>query len=998
MLDMKTILLTSVISNALITVFIALLWHQNRKRYAGLSFWLTDYVLQMLGITLLLLRNAVPDFVSIIVAQTMIIAGALSIYMGLERFVHRQSTQIHNYIALISFVLIMSYFTFVLPDIDIRTLTVNIALAILTLQCAWLMIMRVDPSLRSITRGVGLVFLIYAFVALVRSVDLLFKPFPADTTLFGLPEFQVISILIFQMLNIALTFALILMVTRRLARDVQIQELNYASLYNSMQEGIALHEIIYTTDDGPVDYRVLDVNPAYETIFGMKRKRVVGRTGSSLYGADFARRLDIFADVAATRCPVSFETYIPSIDKHLKISVFSPGPGQFGTVFQDVTESKRAAELIRVRLTLLEFSVTHSLDELLQKTLDEVGAMIDSPIGFYHFVDDDQKSLTLQAWSTRTAQEFCKAEGRGMHYGIDEAGVWVDCVREKRPVIHNDYSALPHRKGMPEGHARVIRELVVPIMRLDKIVAILGVGNKPVEYTDQDISVVSYLADVAWEITRRKRAEEALKQSEEKFRGVFETSRDFTFISTLEGRILDNNEAARGFFGYSSDEIRAMNIGDFYANPEERAKFRETVIEKGYVDGYDLRLAKKDGTLIDSEVTVVVRKDADGNIVGFQGSVRDVTERRRMEQQLLQSEKLSTIGTMISGVAHELNNPLTAIIGNTQLLMRKAIPDEIRAKLNIVFRESKRTAGIVSGLLAFAREHEPGRKALDINDSIRESVKLREHDMKVGNVKVAMSLAEDLPKTLGDPFQFNQVFINLINNAIDAVEGKGRGSLSIKTSWKDDTITIEFEDDGPGIPKDVLGRIFDPFFTTKDVGKGTGLGLSMAYGILREHGGTISAESRPGDGAKLTVTIPITEGPPPAEMETEAFAKPLPGAKTVLVVEDEESLRNLLTDALAEAGLSTESASTGQEAMNLIVTRDYDAVVSDITIPGIDVKELFSYIQKHRPHIAEKIIFITGDFLSKDTRSFLQVTDNRFIEKPFNVDTLVATLGDVLSA
>jgi PAS domain S-box-containing protein len=182
-------------------------------------------------------------------------------------------------------------------------------------------------------------------------------------------------------------------------------------------------------------------------------------------------------------------------------------------VISDITQRKRAEDLIRLRLDLLEFVATHSLEELLQKTLDEVGNLTDSPIGFYHFVNEDQETLSLQAWSTRTVKEFCFAAGKGRHYPITEAGVWVDCVREKRPVIHNDYASLSHRKGLPEGHAPVIRELVVPIMRSGLIVAILGIGNKPSDYTQEDVETVSYIADVAWEIFERRRAEEQVKVS-----------------------------------------------------------------------------------------------------------------------------------------------------------------------------------------------------------------------------------------------------------------------------------------------------------------------------------------------------------------------------------------------------------------------------------------------------------------------------------------------------
>lgn len=177
----------------------------------------------------------------------------------------------------------------------------------------------------------------------------------------------------------------------------------------------------------------------------------------------------------------------------------------------DITERKQAEEMIHLRLRLNEFAATHSLDELMQKALDEIGLITSSPIGFYHFVEPDQKTLSLWAWSTRTQEEFCLAEGKGMHYDIDQAGVWVDCVHQRQPVIHNNYPALPHRKGLPEGHAEVVRELVVPTMRGERVVSILGVGNKPSDYDEKDVELVSYVADVVWALVERKKADEEIR-------------------------------------------------------------------------------------------------------------------------------------------------------------------------------------------------------------------------------------------------------------------------------------------------------------------------------------------------------------------------------------------------------------------------------------------------------------------------------------------------------
>jgi len=199
---------------------------------------------------------------------------------------------------------------------------------------------------------------------------------------------------------------------------------------------------------------------------------------------------------------------------------------------EDITLRKQTEGLLLARMRLLEFAAGHTLYELLQKTLDEVCGLVGSPVGFYHFVEQDQKTLLLQAWSSRTINEFCSAKGNNMHYSLDEAGVWVDCVRQRRPVIHNDYASLPHRKGMPEGHAKVVRELVVPIMRKDRIVAILGVGNKPSDYTDKDAEIVSYLADVAWEIASRKSAEETLRKTADQLEQSNRELEQFAYVAS----------------------------------------------------------------------------------------------------------------------------------------------------------------------------------------------------------------------------------------------------------------------------------------------------------------------------------------------------------------------------------------------------------------------------------------------------------------------------------
>ncbi|MBI5231416.1 MAG: GAF domain-containing protein [Coriobacteriales bacterium] len=293
---------------------------------------------------------------------------------------------------------------------------------------------------------------------------------------------------------------------------------------------------------------------------------------------------------------------------------------------------RRVDRVNSARLRLLQFASNHTIEELLEQTLDQAEELTGSVVGFYHFVDEDQASLTLQEWSTRTKAQFCTAQGRGAHYPIADAGVWVDCVYARKPVIHNDYASLAHKKGMPEGHAHVVRELVVPVTRGDAIKAILGVGNKPTAYGDEDIETVSLLADLAWEIADRKLAEDALKSSERKFRELFEESFDGLFVTTPEGHIAEFNKKVMDILGYdTADEVRALDLArDVYARSSDRAKVIAAVEETGTAE-YDIDVKRKDGSVITAHCSLTAVRGADGRVTQCRGIMRDVTERRQAD-------------------------------------------------------------------------------------------------------------------------------------------------------------------------------------------------------------------------------------------------------------------------------------------------------------------------------------------------------------------------------
>jgi len=374
----------------------------------------------------------------------------------------------------------------------------------------------------------------------------------------------------------------------------------------------------------------------------------------------------------------------------------------------------------------------------------------------------------------------------------------------------------------------------------------------------------------------------------------------------------------------------------------------------------------------------------------LQQSIHDL---KATQAQLIQSEKLSAIGQLIAGVAHELNNPLTAVMGYTQLLQAtESLDEQVLQDLNKIYLQAQRAAKIVQNLLTFARQHKAERQLIDVNEVLERTLELRLYQLRVENIEVTKKLAPGSLSTMADPNQLQQVFLNLINNAQDAmVEYRGGGHLLITTERKDDKILIKFSDDGPGLSEEVKKHLFEPFFTTKEVGKGTGLGLSICFGIVSQYGGRIWAESEEGKGATFIVELPVAQGDALfEEQETLEAPPPLPKHKSVLIVEDEEEVANILVRILSQDGHQVLVAHDGNQALEHLARAHsegihFDLIISDIKMPGLGGFELYKHIQEKEPHLTEKIIFITGDTMNVNTQRFLQENHLPYLAKPFTI-------------
>ncbi|MGE3840706.1 MAG: ATP-binding protein [Vicinamibacterales bacterium] len=435
-----------------------------------------------------------------------------------------------------------------------------------------------------------------------------------------------------------------------------------------------------------------------------------------------------------------------------------------------------------------------------------------------------------------------------------------------------------------------------------------------------------------------------------------------------------------------------------------RDAFFDRLARDGGTSELLIRLKRQDGQPLWVDVTADAQPDPAG---GYRVAavLRDVTERKRLDdhsreiyQQLLQAEKLAALGQTVSGVAHELNNPLATILACAERMVRQHSDPPLRRSIETIKSEAERAARIVRSLLTFARKRHTTRTMVDVNQVVRETLALRQYEQRVGNIAIVDVLAAGLPSVFADPHQVQQVVLNLVINAEQAMlAANGRGTLVLR-SWQDpdhDVVALEVSDDGPGVTEEASSKIFDPFFTTKAAGEGTGLGLTVAAAIVQDHGGRLSVRSAPGEGACFVVEFPTggvgVVSPPARAQESEVSGA---GAR-VLVVEDEAALANAVAEGLREAGFQVQLARDGQEATSLVGQQTFDVIVCDLRMPRMDGPSFYRAIAATSPTLARRVIFVTGDVAGTDAGRFLETSGCRWLPKPFRLADLVRAARDV---
>ncbi len=626
-------------------------------------------------------------------------------------------------------------------------------------------------------------------------------------------------------------------------------EQRYRSLFESTNDGVCLHQLIYGPDGSPADYRILDVNPRFESITGIGRDRSVGKLATELYETTQPPYLEVYAEVAQTGHSALFETYFPPMDKHFLISVFSPGPGQFATVFQDITEHIRAEQ----------------------------------------------------------------------------------ALRESEARLASIFAAAP-----------------------------VGIGL----VQDQVLLMV--------------------------------------------------NDTLCRMLGRAREELIGRSMLLLYSSQEESERVeivKSAQIARHGRSSIETEMACKDGTVLDV-ILSSTPVDRDHPARGVTFTVLDITGRRKMEEQLLQAQKLESVGLLAAGVAHDLNNLLTPIMGHSEMLLYfQELEEPVRESIGEIASASQRARDLVRQLMAFGRKQTLEVKPLDLNLVVTEFAGLLRSTLRE-NVEIRLALAPRLRYVLADRSQLEQVLMNLAVNAQDAMpEG---GTLGIETAEvlldqqaadrnkalsPGHYVRLTLSDTGLGMDQPTMERVFEPFFTTKELGKGTGLGLSTVYGIVTQHNGQIEVSSEPGGGATFNVYLPVMNEQAALRVEQpEVQPRQLRGSESIVIAEDEPQVRQTILRILSGLGYRVVAAQSPSECLRLFRQAEGPVrlLLADVVMPEMSGKELYEQLRQLSPEL--RVLYLSGYPDNVIVHHGILDEGTPFLQKPFSPQDLARKVRQVLES
>jgi PAS domain S-box-containing protein len=746
------------------------------------------------------------------------------------------------------------------------------------------------------------------------------------------------------------------------------------------------------------------------------------------YGVAPAPFLDLYAKVAVSGEPATFEALFSPLDRHFAVSVCSPRKGQFATAFTDIGERKEAEQQICLLnqvyalLSHVNEAIVRSSDRdvLFQETCRIATGHGQFQMAWVGLLDEATGAVQPVAWAGHEAGYLTDVlvtaaltpEGRG------PTGT---AVREGRVVVCGDFANDSTEAAWREAAlARGYRSsIALPLKLGGKVIGALAVYSSEPNFFSALVteSLIEVAADLSFalELLERKRQRELEQEQLRLQHSALEAAANAIVITNREGQIRWVNDAFTRLTGYSREEAIGRNPRVLKSGRHDAEFYRrlwETVVA-GSVWQDSLTNKRKDGTLYHEEMTITPVRSQAGEITHFIAIKQDVTERRKLEQQFLRAQRMQSIGLLAGGVAHDLNNVLAPVLLALPLLRTELEPEQRDHILDTLQRSVKRGATIVQQVLTFARGVEVQRVPVQLRHLLKEMVKIAEETFP-RDLQVRSTVPANLWLFQGDPTQIHQVLLNLAVNARDAMPAGGQLGFTARNvelqaplEFMDFEIppgryvSVSVTDTGIGIAPDVMERMFEPFFTTKPTGKGTGLGLSTVLGIVKSHGGLVEVQSRRGGGSTFIVYLPAAAVGATAAAFEEAPALPQGQGQTILVVDDEAGIRQVTRSMLEANGYAVITAKDGADALARFGEQGHAiaAVVTDIMMPCMDGLALARALRKLHPRLP--LVATTGLMNPPSepgrTDQLRELGVGHFLHKPFQAADLLTTLQEALT-
>jgi PAS domain S-box-containing protein len=743
----------------------------------------------------------------------------------------------------------------------------------------------------------------------------------------------------------------------------------FVSLYDAMVEGVAIHEIVYGPEGRAADYKIIDINKAFEAITAISRKEAMGKLATHLYHTAEAPYLALYERVARTGRPASFDTYFPPMDKHFSISVISPGKGLFATIFFDITERKK-------------------MEAALKESEGRFRSIVENTEAGYFFIDREGVIQDVNRSWAKMYRYDTPEEVIGRHFtriqkteDVEKAKAFVTGIMGGDSRLFSGEFSRQCHDGSVGYHTFSAR----PVVRLGEVIGIEG-----------------FIID----ITDRKAAENALREREHDLSEAQRIAQVGNFrLAAVSERVSGSDELFR-IFGLTRSQDTLNDFIDA-AHPEDQEDIRRHVREvfkRGVPFDMEFRVVMKDRE--ERTIHAIGRPvmDSKGGYREIVGTVQEITERKKLESQLFQARKMEAVGTLAGGIAHDFNNIISIVLGNAEICLEET-PQEspIYGNLDEIRIASLRAKEVVKQLLSFSRHTEQKKKPIHLSDIVKESLSLLRASIPA-TVHIRQAIPDGLSPMMADPIQMHQVMLNLCTNAAQAMEEKGGVmdiSLSAVVLHRDvstdlyrlspgNYLKLTVTDTGHGIDPRIRGRIFDPYFTTRPVGKGSGMGLSIVHGIVKSHGGGVFVYSEPGNGTSVKVYFPGIDS---HQEKKNRQQESLPtGNERILFVDDEPAIVAVGKKMLERLGYQVTPITDPEAALALFKEKSdaFDLVITDMTMPKLTGDRLAREILALSPKTP--VMLTTGFSDRIDSEKALQMGIRKYVEKPLNKEELAVAV------